>query len=73
MAARGYCAALDLENLPDGEPAYDPETGEGCAVRIDAGAVFSDAEGEVYLFVSAGADNPAAARSALENLTSGVN
>ena len=73
MAARGYCAALDTENLPDGEPAFDPETGESCAVQIDAGAVFSDAEGEVYLFVSAGADNPAAARSALETLTSGVN
>ena len=71
MAARGYCAALDLENLPDGEPAFDPETGESCAVRLDAGAIL--AEGEVYLFVSAGADNPAAARAALENLTSGVN
>ena len=73
MAARGYCAALDLENLPDGEPAFDPETGEGCAVRLDAGAVFSDAEGEVCIFVSAGADNPAAAKAALQNLTSGVN
>ena len=73
MAARGYCAALDVENLPAGEPAFDPETGESCAVRLDAGAVFSDAEGEVCLFVSAGADNPAAAKAALENLTSGVN
>lgn len=73
MAARGYCAALDLENLPDGEPAFDPETGESCAVRLDAGAILAEGEGEVYLFVSAGADNPAAARAALENLTSGVN
>lgn len=73
MAARGYCAALDTENLPDGEPAFDPETGEGCAVWLDAGAVFSDAEGEVCIFVSAGADNPAAALAALQNLTSGVN
>ena len=73
MAARGYCAALDLENLPNGEPAFDPETGEGCAVRLDAGAILAEGEGEVYLFVSAGADNPAAARAALENLTSGVN
>ena len=73
MAARGYCAALDLENLPDGEPAFDSETGESCAVRLDAGAILAEGEGEVYLFVSAGADNPAAARAALENLTSGVN
>ena len=73
MAARGYCAALDESGLSGAELLTDPETGEACAVRLDAGAVFSDAEGEVYLFVSAGADNPAAARSALENLTSGVN
>ena len=73
MAARGYCAALDESGLSGAELLTDPETGEACAVRLDAGAVFSDAEGEVCLFVSAGADNPAAARSALENLTSGVN
>lgn len=69
MAARGFCAALDAENLPGAELLTDPETGERCAVRLDAGAIFGDAEGEVYLFVSAGADNPAAARSALKILT----
>ena len=69
MAARGFCAALDAENLPGAELLTDPETGERCAVRLDAGAIFGDAEGEIYLFVSAGADNPAAARSALKILT----
>ena len=69
MAARGFCAALDAENLPGAELLTDPETGERCAVRMDAGAIFVDAEGEIYLFVSAGADNPAAARSALKILT----
>ena len=69
MAARGFCAALDAENLPGAELLTDPETGERCAVRMDAGAIFGDAEGEIYLFVSAGADNPAAARSALKILT----
>ena len=69
MAARGYCAALDVENLPQGEAAYDPETGASCAVRMDAGAILADAEGEIYLFVSAGADNPAAAEAALQALT----
>ena len=69
MAARGCCAALDLEGLPQGEPAFDPETGASCAVRMDAGAIFADAEGEIYLFVSAGADNPAAAEAALRTLT----
>ncbi len=73
MAARGYCAALDESGLSGAELLTDPETGEACAVRLDAGAVFSDAEGEVCLFVSAGADNPAAAKAALQNLTSGVN
>ncbi len=57
MAARGFCAALDAENLPGAELLTDPETGERCAVRMDAGAIFVDAEGEIYLFVSAGADN----------------
>ena len=69
MAARGFCAALDAENLPGAELLTDPETGERCAVRMDAGAICGDAEGEIYLFVSAGADNPAAARSALKILT----
>ena len=69
MAARGFCAALDAENLPGAELLTDPETGERCAVRMDAGAIFGDAEGEIYLFVSAGAYNPAAARSALKILT----
>ena len=69
MTARGFCAALDAENLPGAELLTDPETGERCAVRLDAGAIFGDAEGEIYLFVSAGADNPAAARSALKILT----
>lgn len=73
MAARGYCAALDESGLFGAELLTDPETGEACAVRLDTGAVFSDAEGEVCLFVSAGADNPAAALAALQNLTSGVN
>ena len=69
MAARGCCAALDLEGLPQGEPAFDPETGASCAVRMDAGAIFAYAEGEIYLFVSAGAYNPAAAEAALRTLT----
>ena len=69
MAARGCCAALDLEGLAQGEPAFDPETGASCAVRMDAGAIFGNAEGEIYLFVSAGADNPAAAEAALRTLT----
>ena len=69
MSARGFCAALDAENLPGAELLTDPETGERCAVRLDAGAIFGDAEGEIYLFVSAGADNPAAARSTLKFLT----
>ena len=69
MAARGFCAALDAENLPGAELLTDPETGERCAVRLDAGAIFGDAEGEICLFVSAGADNPAAARSAFKILT----
>lgn len=69
MSARGFCAALDAENLPGAELLTDPETGERYAVRLDAGAIFGDAEGEIYLFVSAGADNPAAARSALKILT----
>lgn len=69
MAARGCCAALDLEGLAQGEPAFDPETGASCAVRMDAGAIFGNAEGEIYLLVSAGADNPAAAEAALRTLT----
>ena len=69
MAARGGCAPLDAERLTGGEPLPDPETGEGCAVRLDAQAVFADTEGDIYLFVSAGADNPAAAEAALRTLT----
>ena len=73
MAARSFCAALDESGLPGAELLHDPETGEGCAVLLDAGAVFADAEGRICIFVSAGADNPAAALAALQNLTSGVN
>ena len=73
MAARGFCAALDAGALPGAELLTDPETGDPCAVRLDAGAILADAEGEICIFVSAGADNPAAAEAALQNLTSGVN
>lgn len=73
MAARGFCAALDAGALPGAELAFDPETGSPCAVRLDAGDLFPGAEGEICIFVSAGADNPAAALAALQNLTSGVN
>ena len=73
MAARGFCAALDAGALPGAELAFDPETGMPCAVRLDAGDLFPGAEGEICIFVSAGADNPAAALAALQNLTSGVN
>ena len=73
MAARGFCAALDAGALPGAELAFDPETGSPCAVRLDAGDLFPGAEGEICIFVSAGADNPAAALADLQNLTSGVN
>ena len=69
MAARGFCAALDESGLPGAELLYDPETGDICAVRLDAGDVFADAGGEICILVSAGADNPAAAEAALQALT----
>lgn len=69
MAARGFCAALDAGALPGAELLADPETGDSCAVRLDAGAVLPDAEGKICAFVSAGADNPTAAEAALRALT----
>ena len=73
MAARGFCAALDAGALSGADLLHDPETGEGCALRLDADVLFPGAEGKICIFVSAGADNPAAAEAALQNLTSGVN
>ena len=69
MAARGFCAALDAGALPGAELLTDPETGESCAVRLDAGNVLPGAQGKICVFVSSGADNPAAAEVALRALT----
>ena len=66
--AKSDTVAPDSGSAQVMELLFDPETGDPCAVRLNA-----DAKGDICIFVSAGADNPDAAKAALQNLTSGVN
>ncbi len=72
MAVMGGCAALEAADFPGAELlcATDADTGEAypCVIQLPAEALFDGAEGDLYLFASAGADNPEAALAALQNL-----
>lgn len=70
LAAMGGCAPLEEQDFPGARLlwATDADAREACGMRLPAGAIFPGAEGDVYLFASAGADNPAAALAALHNL-----
>lgn len=72
MAAMGGCAALEAADFPGAELLYatDADTGEAypCGILLPAETIFGGAEGDAYLFASAGADNPEAALAALHNL-----
>ena len=71
--AKSDTVAPDTGSAQVMELLFDPETGDPCAVRLNADAILADAKGDICIFVSAGADNPDAALAALQNLATGVN